>query len=1343
MSKLRSLLNPILEHAAFRGALQVLTEAAPSEGARVTLSGLTSSAKALVVAGVASQLARPVIVLTADNETAANLQRTASTFAAWLHPGSHPAVLTFPSLDCSPFEGRSPHGEILERRAVTLWSVAQGRVCALLTPVTAALGRFRERTFYSSLALEIKTGDELTLDDLVEHLSGVGYEREEPVSDVGQFSVRGGIVDVFPPEAEWPFRIELWEERVESLREFDPDTQRSRKPVPGALLLPLSEVRRSRRFFEKLLAALERRANARGEGGTSRRIEREPEWAGEYGNPFPGWEFFAPLVEPHPRSLFALFDNPVVLWDEPLERDAQWKGFLEKLAAEYDEVRDVVPARPRPEDICFTEKEFQGILQGLPQVYLKELALGREVESRERGEGFPRVGLGQESQPTAEILHCQENGAGRAGLQPRRDWQLPLPRPLSREWDRGDREVVSEGPGGGAKAPPFQDTLDGMPSALAGEPPLPDNKPAHPSNLEGVTEPQAAGPQSTLDSTETDPGEEEQSVLLPGPEFVFLTQPSPKFQSGVKGFAENLRGNLERGMSVVLVTPSSGKADRLRGILTEYEIPFESASGADTPAGASPDQAVQRQNGIRRDGQGGELSGASGEDTPRVGATPAPTGVALMVRGDLAEGFVIPDLQQMWQADSDLFGGFDWASRRREHSGALSFISDLGDLKVGDYVVHVDHGVGVYQGLRQLSVSGSERDFMLLTYQDDAKLYVPLERLDLVEKYRSGGDGAKPVLDRLGGTTWARTKSRVKRALRDMAQELLHLYAQRKMAGGTPASPDTPWQEEFEEAFEFEETPDQLKALSEIKKDLESPEPMDRLLCGDVGYGKTELAMRAAFKVIQDGRQVAVLAPTTVLAFQHYETFRQRLAAFPMRVEMLSRFRQPAEQKKTVAETEAGKVDVLIGTHRLLSRDVSFRDLGLLIVDEEQRFGVAAKEKLRKFRVGVDVLAMSATPIPRTLHMSLGGLRDLSVIETPPRGRLAIQTTVAPFNHNLIQSAILQEMQREGQVFFVHNRVESTFSIAAIVQRLVPTARIAVAHGQMNEKELERVMLKFMQGEYDVLVATALIENGLDIPRANTIIVNHAERFGLADLYQLRGRVGRSNRRAYAYFLVAAEEALTPIARRRLAALKEFSELGAGFRLAALDLELRGAGNLLGAEQHGHLNAIGIDLYLKMLEQTVEELKGAPQRIDVRTSLNLGLDIKIPDDYVADESQRLRLYKRISSLATPEARAELEAELSDRYGSIPPSVSNLLSYGLLKSAAERLLVQSIERKADEIWMRFHEQTPVEPGRITTFVRRRREASLRPDGVLRFRLRNDEEKILEEVQNVLQELEPKH
>jgi transcription-repair coupling factor (superfamily II helicase) len=723
-------------------------------------------------------------------------------------------------------------------------------------------------------------------------------------------------------------------------------------------------------------------------------------------------------------------------------------------------------------------------------------------------------------------------------------------------------------------------------------------------------------------------------------------------------------------------------------------------------------------------------------------ASSAPVSQAVLIaRGEIREGVAFPELHQLWLADSDLFGGFDWAARgRRERSGISSFISDLSDLKAGDYVVHIDHGIGIYHGLRQLPVTGGTRDFMLLTYHDEAKLYVPLERLDLVEKYRSG-ESAKPQLDRLGGATWERTKTRVKRALRDMAQELLQLYADRKMRGGVATSADTPWQHEFEDAFAFEETPDQLTAIADIKRDLESPEPMDRLLCGDVGYGKTELAMRAAFKVVQDGRQVAVLTPTTVLAFQHYTTFKQRMAAFPVRVEMLSRFRSAAELKKVAADVEAGRVDIVIGTHRLLSKDVHLRDLGLLIVDEEQRFGVAAKEKLKKMKSGVDVLTMSATPIPRTLHMSLGGLRDLSVIETPPRGRLAIQTTVAPFNQALIQSSILQEMQRQGQVFFVHNRVESIFQIAALLQRLVPTARFGIAHGQMAEKELERAMLKFMQAEYDVLVATSLIENGLDIPRANTIIVNHADRFGLADLYQLRGRVGRSSRRAYAFFLIAAEDSLTPIARRRLAALKEFSDLGSGFRLAALDLELRGTGNLLGAEQHGHLNAIGIDLYLKMLEQSVEELKGAPAKIELRTSLNLGLDIKIPDPYIPDENQRLRMYKRASGVATAAERADLEGELTDRFGPIPPSVSNLLDYALLKTAAEHLLVQSVDRKGEEIWIKFHEQAPVDPERLAAFVRRRRAATFRPDRVLRFGVRNRDTDLLGQIRNVLQELHP--
>ncbi|MBZ5544997.1 MAG: transcription-repair coupling factor [Acidobacteriia bacterium] len=1174
MPELRSLLQAVFDHPAFRAACAAAETRPAGEQPGLTLSGLTSAAKALVAAGLAHQVARPLIVLTADNEAADRLRRTAATVLEWLEPGTGATVNVLPAVDSAPYEGRSPHPEISERRAVALWNLARGRTRILFVPLAAALGRFREKSYYGSLALELKVGDEVSLEDLSEHLVAVGYEPGEPVESPGQFSLRGGIVDVFPPEANWPFRLEFFGDRIESLREFDPSTQRSRGRAAAVLLLPFAETRRSPRLFDRLVEVLGARQN----------LQAEPDWAAEYSGPFPGWEFFAPLVEPHTQTLPALMERPLLIWDEPVERRGQLRQILESWAASYDEVRDVVPPRPQPEEIFLTREEFLKSVEGTPQISLQELAVDDP-------------GLASESSP--RLLHL-------------------------------------------------------------------------------------------------------------------ATQPPPRFHGAVKTLVEDLRARRAQSESVTVVLPTAGKADRLREILAEYDIPYGAVEA------------------IREPPVGSDASAAE---------TVKPV---LIARGDLDEGVVFPDLRLVLLSDAELFGEFAWGGRgRRERSAVASFISDLSDLKAGDYVVHVDHGIGLYQGLRPLEVEGVRRDFMLLTYQDEARLYVPLERLDLVEKYRSSGDGAKPQLDRLGGATWARTKTRVKRALRDIAQELLHLYAERKMHPGTAFTADTPWQKEFEDTFEFEETPDQITSLAEIKRDLETPQPMDRLLCGDVGYGKTELAMRAAFKIVQDSRQVVLLAPTTVLAFQHFATFRQRFAAFPVRTEMLSRFRSAAEQKKIVADAEAGRVDILIGTHRLLSKDVRLRDLGLLIVDEEQRFGVAAKERLRKLKASVDVLTMSATPIPRTLHMSLGGLRDLSVIETPPRGRLAIQTVVAAFSDGLIQSAILQEMNRQGQVFFVHNRVESIWSIAALIQRLVPTARVGVSHGQMGEKELERVMLKFMEGGYDVLVSTALIENGLDIPRANTMIVNRADRFGLADLYQLRGRVGRSNRRAYAYFLIPGEETLTPTAKRRLAALKEFSDLGAGFRLAALDLELRGAGNVLGAEQSGHLNAIGLDLYLKMLDETVAELKGAAPRPEVRTTLNLGLDIKIPASYIADESQRLRMYKRISGLATLEQRGDLEAELTDRYGAPPPSLANLLDYALLKSAAEQLWIQSIERKADAIWLKFHPEAPVAPERLTQFVRRRRDASLRPDGTLRFRLAAPDGEFFAEIGNVLQELQPRH
>jgi transcription-repair coupling factor (superfamily II helicase) len=550
-----------------------------------------------------------------------------------------------------------------------------------------------------------------------------------------------------------------------------------------------------------------------------------------------------------------------------------------------------------------------------------------------------------------------------------------------------------------------------------------------------------------------------------------------------------------------------------------------------------------------------------------------------------------------------------------------------------------------------------------------------------------------------------------------MAEELLKLYAQRKMVPGYAFSPDTAWQQEFEDAFEFELTRDQVDALASVKSDMEAPRPMDRLLCGDVGYGKTEVAMRAAFKAVMDGKQAAVLAPTTVLAFQHYNTLRQRFTSFPMRIQLLSRFRTPKEQKQVVADLEMGNIDVIVGTHRLLSKDVAFKDLGLVVVDEEQRFGVTHKERLKAMKTRVDVLTLTATPIPRTLNMALLGLRDMSTIETPPKNRLAIQTSVLKYSPDVIRSAIEMELARNGQVYFVHNRVETIHTVAAKVQQLVPQARIGIAHGQMNEQELERIMLKFVQDELDVLVSTTIIENGLDIPRVNTIIVDRADLYGLSQLYQLRGRVGRSDRRAYAYLLVPSDETLTDVARKRLAAIREFSDLGTGFRVAALDMEIRGAGNLLGGEQHGHIETVGFDLYCQLLENTVEELRGEKSEEEISTSINLNLDIRIPEDYIADSSQRLRMYKRISSAATDEELDALRQEMVDRFGSYPEPVENLFRYARLRQETLALQIQSVEKNKNQVFFRFVDHSKVSAEKLMKLVTRNKKATFSPQGLL--------------------------
>ncbi|MEO6393227.1 MAG: transcription-repair coupling factor, partial [Pyrinomonadaceae bacterium] len=711
--------------------------------------------------------------------------------------------------------------------------------------------------------------------------------------------------------------------------------------------------------------------------------------------------------------------------------------------------------------------------------------------------------------------------------------------------------------------------------------------------------------------------------------------------------------------------------------------------------------------------------------------------------GTIADGFELPAAGLTVYTEGDLFdesadSAFRSETKRPRDTGKSkklntdAFVSDFRDLKVDDYVVHIDHGIARFGGLQTLDLQGVRGEFMLLFYADEAKLYVPVERLDLVQRYASA-EGKQPTLDKLGGLGWLKTKAKAKRAMRDMADELLRLYAERKLVPGFAFAGDTPWQAEFEDAFAYTPTPDQATAIVDVKGDMEQPTPMDRLLCGDVGYGKTEVAMRAAFKAVMDGKQVAVLTPTTVLAYQHAETFRSRFAAFPVKIELLSRYRSTKDQKDVVKRLEAGAVDIIIGTHRILSKDVVLKDLGLVVVDEEQRFGVAHKERLKQLKKRVDVLTLSATPIPRTLNMSLMGLRDMSIIETPPRDRLAINTQVVQFSEAVVKSAIELELGRKGQVFFIHNRVESIETIAALVHRLVPQARLAIGHGQMNEQEMEKVMLDFVDYKYDVLVATTIIENGIDIPRANTIIINRADNYGLSQLYQLRGRVGRSNRKAYAYLLIPAEASLTAIARRRLAAIREFSDLGAGFRVAALDLELRGAGNLLGGQQSGQLDALGFDLYTQMLDRTVAELRGEVVEDEISVTLNLGVDVAIPDDYISDMGQRLRAYKRISSARDSAALDKIANETRDRFGRLPDSVENLFQYARLRRLAESVGVVSVDRIPNGVAFKLNENARVDPDKLMALMAIDPAASFTPNGILRVTLT---EPLMEKAREVL-------
>ena len=1171
---------------------------------RRRVSGLTFTARSLYLPLMVRASNAPALILVSDNKAAEALHQALNATCELTGALRCEEVLRLPAHDVLPFENLSPHAEIQEQRAATLWKICSGNARIVIAPLEAACMRLFPRDFYAGLALELKRGEEYDTAMLLEHLLEVGYTRVDVVEMPGQVTLRGGILDVYSPEMDRPVRIDFFGDEIEGMRKFDPETQRSSSPVDEVVLLPLTETP----VTEKLLGAVHARLSRGGAPGASLEGGEEPRemrsTVGEV-SVFPGWEFFAPVAGAN-SSLFDLLGPQTrIIVDEPAMVRNGGERWWNKIEQRHD--RAGIGSLIRPEDIYLSPFDLDDRVRGLPGIDLDQLG-------------------------AVDILEADTN-------------QLS--------------------------------------------------------------------------------------------EIEFASRPTPRFHGSIPSMVEQLRSLMQQDARVLITAPTQGEVERLASMLQEYQLPYRIGSRVQTGSGSATvyDESSYLTGDIR---------------TP------------VIVRTAIASGVQFLDLQKATARMLVVFGAQDLnddadiaARPVQKRAKTAAFISDFRDLTVGDFVVHVEHGIAKYMGLRTIEQEGQPLELMILEFAEQAKLYVPLTRLDLIQKYRSSEAGPAPELNKLGGQGWAKTKARVKKAMQDMTGELLKLYAQRQAAQGHAYSPDSQMMREFEDAFDFNETDDQLAAVADIKRDMESTQPMDRLLCGDVGYGKTEVAMRAAFKAVQDSRQVAVLTPTTVLTFQHFQSFKKRFARFPVTVEMISRFRTAKEQKKILEDAANGKVDILIGTHRILSKDIAFQDLGLLIIDEEQRFGVRHKERLKQMRAHIDVLSMSATPIPRTLHMSLLGLRDMSVIETPPKDRMAIQTIVAKFDEKLVRTAIEMELERGGQCYFVHNRVETIYELASKIRELVPSARVIVGHGQLPESELERVMLSFMDGEYDVLVATSIIENGLDISRANTMIINRADRHGLSELYQLRGRVGRSDRRAYAYLLIPPENELTEIARRRLAALKEFSDLGAGFKIAALDLELRGAGNMLGGEQSGHIEAIGFEMYTSMLQEAVSRIKGEAQEERPGVQLNLGISMRIDATYIAEENQRLRMYKRIAGAADSGVLADVRAEMIDRYGDLPESVIHLLDAAELRLQCERIALAQLDRKRIQIeenrqkvfremlLLKFDPKAKIDPGMLMKLVSRntKRGAQFSPQGVLRWPLSaSDAATVLAETRSLLEQLD---
>jgi transcription-repair coupling factor (superfamily II helicase) len=1123
------------------------------------INGVADAAKPYLVAGLAAATARPVLLVTADDERARAMTRTAALLLGERLDTAATQALFFPARDAMPLERLLSSPETIRERMNALLALMQMRArrvggsdatgdiapddgandnptLIVATSIRALTQPIIPPEEFARATIALQANATLDLTELLTHLARLGYETVAEVEEPGQVSHRGGIVDIFSPARPRPVRVELWGDTIESLRTFDPETQRSLNPIDLLLVPPAHE-------------AL-----------PTRGVEADKQIA---------------QIDAH-----ALHPDAAEHWERDREALRQRMSF--------DDIALYLPYLHRVASVLdFLPPDGIVVLDG-PD-HLATLAMDLADQAKEVRDRLVREG--------------------------------DIPEGLQSAWMGWD----------------------------AIEPALAKRRGAHFASLTADM-PGVEGSQWG-DSAGAD------------------LQPANSYGGRVRAFAQDARKAVADRQRVVVVT---NQARRLAELFADEDIL------GDRTVRVSPAPTL--------------------DDVPDTGS------LTIVHSADLLEGWHSHALALSVYTDAEVFG---WSKRRQEKRTFVNPTTFLAELKPGDHVVHIDHGIGRFDGLVKLDSSGVEREYLLIQYAGTDRLYIPTDQLNLITRYVGMGDAA-PALNKLGGTEWAKAKERARTSARDIAKDLLRLYSVRGAIPGHAYPPDDaqPWLQELEEAFPYEETPDQSRAIADVKHDMERELPMDRLVCGDVGYGKTEVALRAAFKAVLDQRQVAILVPTTVLALQHFNTFSERLKAYPVRVELLSRFRSAKEQKAVLQDLALGKVDIVIGTHRLLSNDVVFNMLGLLIIDEEQRFGVEHKERLKQLRTEVDVLTLTATPIPRTLHMALVNVRDMSVIETPPQERLPIRTYIRENEDALVREAILRELDRGGQVFFVHNRVRGIQQIAQHIEELVPEAKVVVAHGQMNEDRLEHVMLDFASGAFNVLVCTTIIENGLDIPNANTIIVNNAAYFGLSQLYQLRGRVGRAAQQAYAYFLYHQGTKLTPVAEKRLRAIFEATELGAGFRIAMKDLEIRGAGNLLGAEQSGFMNAVGFDLYCQLLAEEVAELEGSGDltlvKAEPAVTLDLPLAAYIPDSYIPDRTLKIHFYQRLAANKTGDQVDAMQAEMVDRFGPPPDVVQNLLDLLRLKAEANALGFESIALKNEE-WIIKARRTMV-PNRVFLYKR---------------------------------------